>query len=101
MSAREKKLVLNKKKTNGRKKKPKSGAAKMRSAADKAMGQACKRIVESLAEKGQTGETPSAEILYELAHEAEELAEGEGAGSFRNMALELANLPEWKGDSNG
>ena len=100
MSAAEKKLiVLDKKKpTSSKKKKPKTGAAKMRKAADDAVGRDCEPIVNALAENGKKGQMLSAKFLYGLAHDAEELGEGESAQTFRSMAFELANLPEWKGD---
>lgn len=99
MNAAEKKLVvLEKKKASHKKRKPRSGAAKMREAADKAVGRECKPIVNALSENGKKGQMLSAKFLYGLAHEAEELGEGNSARTFRSMALELANSPEGKGD---
>jgi hypothetical protein len=100
MSAAGKKLiVLDKNKAaSSKKKQPRTGAAKMRKAADDAVGRDCEPIVKALAENGKKGQTLSARFLYGLAHDAEELGEGESAQTFRGMALELANSPEWKGD---
>lgn len=101
MSAtREKLVVLDKKETTKAKKskaKKKTGAAKMRKAADAVVGRDCGPIIDALSTNGRNGKIQSAKFLYELAHTAEEAGEGENAEDFRNMALELANSPEWKG----
>lgn len=96
--AKEKLLVMDKKKkTNNRKPKPKrkAGAAKMREAADKIVGRDSKPILEALSKGGQNGRILSAKFLYDLAHSAEEAGEAQNARTFRSMALELANAPEW------
>lgn len=71
----------------------------MREAADKIVGRDCKPIVEALSENGKKGQMLSAKFLYSLAQSAEASGEGDGIRKFRSMALELANSPEWKGES--
>jgi hypothetical protein len=101
MSATREKLVVLDKKESTRAAKPKrrkkTGAAKMRKAADEVVGRDCEPIIDALSTNGKKGSIQSAKFLYELAHTAEESGEGENAEDFRNMALELANSPEWKG----
>jgi hypothetical protein len=99
MNAAKVKLVAMKKKTSDPKPKRKRGAAKMREAADKIVGRDCKPILEALSSNGKKGQTLSAKFLYSLAQSAEASTEGEGARKFRSIALEWANSPEWKGDS--
>ena len=100
MSAAGNKLIVldTNKAASSKKKKSKTGAAKMRKAADDAVGLHCEPIVNALAENGKKGQMLSAKFLYGLAHDAEELGEGENAQTFRRLALELADSPEWKGD---
>jgi hypothetical protein len=100
MNAAKPKLVAmtKKKATSATKPKRKRGAAKMRDVADKIVGRDCKPIIEALSANGKKGQMPSAKFLYNLAHSAEEAAEGEGACKFRSMASELANSPQWTGD---
>jgi len=71
----------------------------MREAADKIPGRDCKPIVEALSKNCQSGQTMSAKFLYGLAHSAEEPTQGDGTSNFRSIALQWANSPEWKGDS--
>jgi hypothetical protein len=99
MNAAKPKLVTMKKKASALKPKRKRGAAKMREAADKILGRDCKPIVEALSKNCQKGQSLSAKFLYGLAHSAEESTEGEGTRKFHSIALEWANSPEWKGDS--
>jgi len=103
MNATKEKLVMmnKKKKATKPKAKRKPGAAKMRVAADKIVGRDCKPIIEALATNGKNGQMLSAKFLYQLAHTAEEAGEGESAGKFRSMAMELANSPEWRGGASG
>lgn len=86
-------------KTSAPKRKRKLGAAKMREAADKVVSRDCEAIAEALSTNGKNGQSKSAEFLYELARFNEQSQkDGEGARTFRSMAMELANSPEWKGD---
>lgn len=108
MNATKEKLIVLDKKTTGTTKsktkakpkpKRKAGAEKMREAADKIVGRDCKDLIEALSTNGQNGQMLSAKFLYGLAEKAEEAGEGKSAGTFRSMAQELADAPEWKGDS--
>ncbi len=100
MNAAKPKLVdLNKKKKAPRPK-GKRAAAQMREAADEIVCRDCKPIVEALSSKSKKGHIQSAKFLYGLAQTAEASAEGEGgAETFRSIALEWANSPEWKGET--
>ncbi len=103
MNATKKKLLVmeKKKKTTNAikpKAKPKAGAAKMREAADKVVGRDCKPIILALSTNGKKGQILSAKFLYELARSAEEAGEAKNARTFRSMALELVNSPEWQGE---
>jgi hypothetical protein len=102
MNATNKKLVVLKKETTKAAKtaKKKTGAAKMREAADEVIGRDCKPILDALSMNGKNGQILSAKFLYELAHTAEASGEGENAENFRSIALELATSPEWKGASS-
>ena len=99
MNATKQKLVVldKKKKSVKKKQRRKSGAAKMRETADKVTGRDCKPIIEALSTNSKNGQMLSAKFLYEMARTAEESGEGNGAKKIRNVALELANAPEWKG----
>ena len=101
MNATKEKLVVLDKKKKTKATKPtarrKTGAAKMREAADEVVGRDCKPIMDALSTNGKNGQILSAKFLYELAHTAEEDGEGESAEDFRSMALALANSPEWGG----
>jgi hypothetical protein len=89
-----------KKKTSTPEQKRKRGAAKMREAADEILNRDCKPIVEALSSNGKKGQMQSVKLLYDLAQTAEVSTEGEGGASkFRSIALEWANSPEWKGES--
>jgi len=101
MNAVKPKLVAMKKKATSPKPKRKRGAAKMREAADKIVGRDCKPIVEALSSNCKKGQMLSAKFLYGLAQLAEASGEGESAGTFRSIATEWANSPEWKGDLEG
>lgn len=78
----------------------KRGAAHMRDAADEIVCRDCKPIVEALSSKSKKGHIQSAKFLYGLAQTAEASGESEGgAEAFRSIALEWANSPEWKGET--
>jgi hypothetical protein len=99
MNAAKPKLVALKK-TSAPKPKRERGAAKMQEAADEILGRDCKPIIEALSSNGKKGQMQSTKFLYGLAQTAEASTEGEGGASkFRSIALEWANSPEWKGES--
>ncbi len=99
MKAAKPNLVALKKKKSAPAKR-KRGAVKMRETADEILGRDCKPIVEALSSNGKKGQMQSARFLYGLAQTAEASTEGEGGASkFRSIALEWANSPEWKGES--
>jgi hypothetical protein len=100
MNAGKPKRVALKKAPSVPKSKRERGAAKMQEAADEILSRDCKPLIEALSSNGKKGQTQSAKFLYGLAQTAEASTEGEsGASMFRSIALEWANSPEWKGES--
>lgn len=100
MNAPKPKIVPLTKKTSAPKPERTSGASQMREAANEIVARDCKPIVEALSSNSQKGQMQSARFLYSLAQTAE--ASGEGGGGaemFRSIALEWANSPEWKGET--
>jgi hypothetical protein len=100
MNATKQKPVSADKKASAPKLKRGRAAAKMRKAADEILVRDCKPIIEALSSNGKKGQMDSAKFLYGLAQTAEASTEGEGGASkFRSIALQWANSPEWKGES--
>lgn len=103
MSAEEPKLVEGQKKqqpkkTIRKKAKRKPAAARLRAAVDKTAAKECKAVADALVKNAKAGEVQSMKLLYSMARSAEERQESEGPHKLRNMAMELANSPQWKGD---
>jgi hypothetical protein len=85
------------KKGTTRKRTVKRGSEKMRDAADKAMARDSKKLAKALSESGQKGQLSSIKFMYELSEAGAEDHADEGARKIRDLALELANAPQWTG----
>lgn len=68
----------------------------MRSAAAKALCEACDRIASGMAKKAEDGDVRSARFLCDLADEDQEISVAqEKQQAKRSLATEWANEPEW------
>lgn len=69
----------------------------MREAADRVIGRDSRKIAQALSRNGQKGQLPSIKFMYELS-EAGAGTDNQGdAQKIRDIALELANAPQWTG----
>ena len=74
------------------------GAAKLREEVDFVLGQESKEIAEALAQSSKSGKIQSIQFMYGLAKEREKAGEADGARTFRSIATEWTNSPEWSGE---
>ena len=74
------------------------GTAKLKEAADKAIGEKFQQITDKLVEKTIAGNNTSAMLLFKLAEGSDEGEEETVTERRPSAAEELASEPEWKGE---
>ncbi len=101
MNALKPQLVVHNPKTTETKSKTSRGAAELREAVDIFLEHDALEVAEALSKSSKSGKIQSIQFMYALAKEKEKAGEGDNAGTFRSIATEWANSPEWKGDLEG
>lgn len=76
------------------------GTAKMKAAADAALGEKCTEIAQALVDKTIAGNSMSARLLFSLAEGQTDCEEQPVAQPLCSLAKGLAAEPEWDGELN-
>lgn len=99
MNAAKPQLVVNNPKTSETESNAGRGASELREAIDIFLEHDSMEIAEALSKCSKSGKIESIKFMYALAREKEKAGEGDSARTFRSIATEWANSPEWTGDS--